>query len=624
MKTLILSWTAGLLALLAWPKVVCGDVYVCGNVINQTWIKADSPYRVTCDAVVSGLSIEPGVSVLFETNCVFRVAGRLTAIGTAAEPIVFTRTNGPGGWQGVFFNQNPAGSELAYCVISQSTNSGVRIYRATPTIRNCIITDNGSPSVGGGIVITNDSLAAGDVNLRDCVISSNVCLSSGGGIFAIMGGNTLTLEQCDISMNEVNRSHVTVRYASGGGVSLSGNARLLDSSLTNNRCNAVYSGAGGYARGGGADFQAGLVLLVGSTISRNLAWGAGDCTGIGGGIAVTSGELRQTNCVFLANALRPNSNWTVGGSGLHVAGASTHVSLVNSVLAHNTNSISDIRGSGVSVAGGTVEIANCTIAFNDECGFYLSGGAATIRNSIIYFNERSPDLSGTATVTYSCVGGGYAGEGNISLEPFFTSPTDFILFPYSPCIDAGDPSPADNDACFPPSLGSVTNDMGAYGGPFACLWPTTPRILVQPTSQNTCLGKSATFCVQAWGQEPLAYQWFYNSNAVAGATNSCLTVPVTDTNQAGIYFLVVTNGWGAVTSEVATLTISPACLSIALYPGLTVNGEVGRDYTIEWASGLEEPVYWHALTNFTLSTPEVLWFDPTPAGAARRFYRIKP
>ncbi|MHA2100651.1 MAG: choice-of-anchor D domain-containing protein, partial [Candidatus Kariarchaeaceae archaeon] len=40
----------------------------------------------------------------------------------------------------------------------------------------------------------------------------------------------------------------------------------------------------------------------------------------------------------------------------------------------------------------------------------------------------------------------------------------------SQCIDAGDPDSSYNDVCFPPSLGTERNDMGAHGGPGGCGW----------------------------------------------------------------------------------------------------------------------------------------------------------
>ena len=59
---------------------------------------------------------------------------------------------------------------------------------------------------------------------------------------------------------------------------------------------------------------------------------------------------------------------------------------------------------------------------------------------------------------------------NIFQNPQFASATDFHLQGTSPCIDAGEGSAANFDNSFPPSLGTVTNDIGAYGGPNAGHW----------------------------------------------------------------------------------------------------------------------------------------------------------
>jgi hypothetical protein len=59
---------------------------------------------------------------------------------------------------------------------------------------------------------------------------------------------------------------------------------------------------------------------------------------------------------------------------------------------------------------------------------------------------------------------------NIFQNPDFASVTNFQLLSNSPCIDAGEGSPANFDNSFPPSLGTVTNDIGAYGGPNAGQW----------------------------------------------------------------------------------------------------------------------------------------------------------
>lgn len=67
-----------------------------------------------------------------------------------------------------------------------------------------------------------------------------------------------------------------------------------------------------------------------------------------------------------------------------------------------------------------------------------------------------------------------ASPGDISADPLFASTEpgfeDFHLWFDSPCIDAGDPHLQFNDQCFPSSLGTERNDMGVYGGPWACGW----------------------------------------------------------------------------------------------------------------------------------------------------------
>jgi hypothetical protein len=50
---------------------------------------------------------------------------------------------------------------------------------------------------------------------------------------------------------------------------------------------------------------------------------------------------------------------------------------------------------------------------------------------------------------------------------FVNPPANHSLQPGSPCIDAGDPYYTYNDRYFPPSQGTVRNDMGYTGGPYA-------------------------------------------------------------------------------------------------------------------------------------------------------------
>ena len=101
-------------------------------------------------------------------------------------------------------------------------------------------------------------------------------------------------------------------------------------------------------------------------------------------------------------------------------------------------------------------------------------------------------------------------------------------------------------------------------------------ILVQPTNQTVSAGISAAISVTAEGVPPPAYQWYFNSNLVANATNSALSFADIQTNNSGYYFVVVTNNFGAITSSVATLTVDVDLLLDVDFSGRSASAETGR------------------------------------------------
>jgi hypothetical protein len=93
------------------------------------------------------------------------------------------------------------------------------------------------------------------------------------------------------------------------------------------------------------------------------------------------------------------------------------------------------------------------------------------------------------------------------------------------------------------------------------LGPSAPRIVVQPASTNTVAGGVVIFSVTAAGTPPLRYQWQHaGTNLIAGpyvqvpqsATTRLLKVLPQDT---GIYTVIVSNAYGAVTSAPANLIV---------------------------------------------------------------------
>lgn len=86
---------------------------------------------------------------------------------------------------------------------------------------------------------------------------------------------------------------------------------------------------------------------------------------------------------------------------------------------------------------------------------------------------------------------------------------------------------------------------------------TAPVIGTQPASLSVTRGSPAQFSVVASGSEPLAYQWLRGGAPVAGATSALFHLAAVADTDAGVYSVTVTNAFGSVTSQEATLTVTP-------------------------------------------------------------------
>lgn len=94
------------------------------------------------------------------------------------------------------------------------------------------------------------------------------------------------------------------------------------------------------------------------------------------------------------------------------------------------------------------------------------------------------------------------------------------------------------------------------------LLPSAPEIQLQPQSQSVHLGSSVNFLVGATGSPTPAYQWYFTgTGAIHGATNSDLQLDGIQSSKAGGYSVVVTNIYGSVTSQVATLAVEDPYLN---------------------------------------------------------------
>jgi hypothetical protein len=93
----------------------------------------------------------------------------------------------------------------------------------------------------------------------------------------------------------------------------------------------------------------------------------------------------------------------------------------------------------------------------------------------------------------------------------------------------------------------VSNDFGAVTSSVAMLSVITPPVIeLDPIETYVGRGETATFEVIASSTVPLAYQWYWNNQLLAGETNSTLVIENVTPAHRGEYF-VVCNSAGSVT-----------------------------------------------------------------------------
>jgi len=84
--------------------------------------------------------------------------------------------------------------------------------------------------------------------------------------------------------------------------------------------------------------------------------------------------------------------------------------------------------------------------------------------------------------------------------------------------------------------------------------PQPPAILVQPRDRSAPAGSNATFTVVALGY-PLEFQWQFNGEDIAGATNQTLTLTGVSAAEVGLYSVIVENDLGSAASAAALLNV---------------------------------------------------------------------
>jgi hypothetical protein len=156
-----------------------------------------------------------------------------------------------------------------------------------------------------------------------------------------------------------------------------------------------------------------------------------------------------------------------------------------------------------------------------------------------------------------------------------------------------------------------------------------PKIAQQPVSQTGILNSTATLSVIASGTS-LGYQWFFNSNSIAGATNAVLVLTNLQSAQSGKYYVSCSNAAAIVTSTNATLLVlqPPQILAgVSTFGihtnrfGFSVSGMSNQLVVIEASTNLFNGSWVPLLTN-TLGTNSIYFSDAKWTNYSKRFYRV--
>ena len=343
--------------------------------------------------------------------------------GTYVENINF---NGHNIVLGSLFLTSADTSYISQTVIDGDSSGSVVIFEngedSTTTISGFAI-ENGYSDKGGGIYIWGSGPLI-DHN----IINSNLADSLGGGIYCLAPWHMIP--------------------------------RVIGNKIENNR--AAYGG------GINASFQ--VTEITGNNISNNYALISG------GGIYVS----RYGGNIINGNFISENRSGNIGG-GISFD-FDTYDNLFNNNILINNRSVD--CGGGIHWNGSNLEINNCVIYGNLSGlggGLYTTRGRTRVTNTIFWADtattagvEIFQSLNSSLNVNYCGIQGGWAGEGNLAVDPLFRDPLlyDFHLqdsidcgdMHYSPYIDAGNPESLDSLVDCDWGLGAARGDIGAFAG----------------------------------------------------------------------------------------------------------------------------------------------------------------
>ncbi len=352
------------------------------------------------------------------------------------------------------------------------------------------------------------------------------------------GGNGVTVTFSNGSTSELVGFTITGgtdnNRTFGGGVCCYASKPIIKNCIISNNSN--------YFGGGGLCCEESSPILTNCTLSGNSA------KYFGGGIYLRDGSSPTLiNCKISDNSVTSSSEESIGGGGMRVS-QSCRPTLINCTFSNNTVNRGNGGGIYISPASAYLMInptlINCTFYGNTVSNG--SGGAiycddsiiahggtnsssSTLTNCIVWGNSL-PQMYGSASVSYSDIQEGWAGEGNISVNPMFVNPStgDYHLQSGSPCRNAGNPNfvpePGVMDIDGEPRIMGAAVDIGVdeYTENIRPVADAGPDQSFSATPPFVTLDGGGSFDADS---DPLSYHWqqIYGPVVEINDANSAIT-----------------------------------------------------------------------------------------------------
>ncbi len=455
----------------------------------------------------------------------------------------------------------------------------------TPDFNSGFIVAGGTASattIGLGAANSNGamSIQGGSLTATGMITIGNQATGGRGGAMRVLGG---VFNSTDVTngivlcrTNGSNANNVASATFTGGMSSVEKFTLGFDSTVTAGSATvtvnggSLYLGAGGVVKNGVAGFATNLNFSNG-LLGAKSDWGTSLPINLpaNGNITIKAADVADiTHNITLNGPLSGAGGFTKTGGGrltLGAANAFTGAVAVNGGALDVDGSVGagadlTVNSGGVLTGDGSIGRA---VVLNSN-GAIMPGGVAP--GSALTVDSLAWDAGGAlafnldSTANRLAVNGAFIkGEAGPRHFVFGTGPGFAIGNVYT-LVTFGSTDLTASDLSYsglPPGfIGAFTVTSNSVL--FEVFGP--PVIAAQPQSVNVLMGGTASFSVAVNNSPGLAYQWFKDGVAIAGATGPSLTINNVQAADIGAYAVAVSNGAGNVTSDAAMLSIAAVAL----------------------------------------------------------------